>query len=136
MYRRHNMNKILYWFIVISLLVPLVASTAKANSGLIAVASDEKNQPANVSSEAARCEYYMIFDSKGKLMGVIDNPYKDASGGAGTSAANFLGDKGITVVIAESFGGKMTSAMKSRDITFYKLKGKADDAVKEVLKLK
>ncbi len=130
------MKKILYWFIVISLLIPVMAGTAEANSGLIAVASDEKTQPANVSSQAARCTYYMIFDSEGKLMDVIDNPYKDASGGAGTSTGNFLGDKGVTVVVAESFGSKMINAMKSKGITFYELKGKADDAVKEVLKLK
>ncbi len=136
MYRRYNMKKILYWGLILTLLVPVVAGASDVSSGLIAVASDEKTQPANVSSEAARCEYYMIFDSEGKLMDVIDNPYKDASGGAGTSAANFLGDKGVTVVIAESFGGKMTSAMKSKGITFYELKGKADDAVKEVVKLK
>ena len=130
------MKRIFYWFIVISLLVPVVAGTAEANTGLIAVASDEKIQPANVSSQAARCAYFMIFDSKGKLMDVIDNPFKDESGGAGTSAANFLGDKGVTVVVAESFGGKMINAMKSKGIIFYELKGKADDAVKEVLKLK
>jgi predicted Fe-Mo cluster-binding NifX family protein len=111
-----------------------VAGTAEANSGLIAVSVDEKTQPANVSSQAARCAYYMIFDSEGKLMDVIANPNKDASGGAGSSAANFLGDKGATVVVAESFGNKMINAMKSKGIMFYELKGKADDAVKEVLK--
>jgi len=83
------MKRIFYCFIVISLLVPVVAGTAEANPGLIAVASDEKTQPANVSSQAARCEYYIIFN-----------------------------------------------AMKGKGIMFYELKGKADDAVKEVLKLK
>ncbi|MEN8264996.1 MAG: NifB/NifX family molybdenum-iron cluster-binding protein [Nitrospirota bacterium] len=130
------MKKIFYWFLVISILLPAAASAADVKSGLIAVSVDEKTQPANVSSQAARCAYYMIFDNEGKLMDVIDNPYKDASGGAGTSAGNFLGDKGVTVVVAEGFGGKMINAMKSKGITFYELKGKADDAVKEVLKLK
>ena len=130
------MKKILYWFIVISLFMPVAAGAADLNSGLIAVSVDEKSQPANVSSQAARCKYYMIFDSEGKLMDVIDNPNKDASGGAGSSAASFLGNKGVTIVVAESFGGKMINAMKNKGITFYELKGKADDAVKEVLKLK
>ena len=40
------------------------------------------------------------------------------------------------VLFTESFGGKMINAMKNKGITFYELKGKADDAVKEVLKLK
>ena len=68
-------------------------------------------------------------------MDVIDNPHKDVSGGAGTSTVNFLRDKGVTVVVAESFGDKMINAMKSKGITFYEFKGKADDAVKKVLKL-
>ena len=129
------MKKILYWFIVISLLIPVMAGTAEANSSLIAGASEGKTQPANVSSQAARCAYYMIFDSEGKLMDVIDNPYKDATGGAGSSAANFLGDKGVIVVVAESFGNKMINAMKSKSIKFIEFKGKADAAVKEILKL-
>ncbi len=130
------MKTIFYWFIVISLLVSVVVGTAEANSGLIAVASDERTQPANVSSQAARCAYYMIFDSEGKLMDVIDNPYKGENGGAGPSAANFLGNKGVIVVVAENFGSKMINAMKSKGIKFTKFKGIAGDAVKEVLKPK
>lgn len=130
------MKKIFYLFLVISILLPAAASAADVKSGLIAVSVDEKTQPANVSSQAARCAYYMIFDSEGKLMDVIDNPFKGENGGAGPSAANFLGNKGVTVVVAENFGSKMINAMKSKGITFYELKGKADDAVKEVLKLK
>lgn len=130
------MKKIFCWFIVISLFVPVAAGSAEANTGLIAVASDEKTQHARISSRAARCEYYIIFDSEGKPLDIIDNPYKDVSGGAGTSTVNFLRDKGVTVVVAESFGDKMINAIKSKGITFYEFKGKADDAVKEVLKLK
>jgi predicted Fe-Mo cluster-binding NifX family protein len=134
MYRRCEMKKIFYWFLVISLLIPVAAGAADVNAGLIAVSVDEKTQPANVSSQAARCAYYMIFDSKGKLMDVIDNPYKEASGGAGTSAANFLGNKGVTIVVAESFGNKMINAMKSKGIKYTEFKGIAGDAVKEVIK--
>ena len=69
------MKKIFCWFIAISLFVPVAAGAAEANTGLIAVASDEKTQPARISSQAARCAYYMIFDSEGKLMDVVDNPF-------------------------------------------------------------
>ncbi len=128
------MKKIFYWFLVISLLVPVAAGAADVNSRLIAVSVDEKTQPANVSSQAARCKYYVIFDSEGKLMDVIDNPYKDTGGSAGPSAVNFLSNKGVTIVVAESFGGKMINAMKSKGIEFYEFSGKADAAVREVLK--
>ena len=130
------MRWIFYCFLVISLLVPVAVGAAKVASGLIAVSVDEKTQSANVSSQAARCAYYMIFNNKGILLEVTDNPIKDSSGGAGTSAANFLGNKGVTVVVAETFGNKMINAMKSKGIKFVEFKGTAGNAVKEVLKPK
>jgi predicted Fe-Mo cluster-binding NifX family protein len=130
------MKKIFYWWLVITLLIPVLTNSAEVISGLIAVSVDEKTQPTNVSTQAARCAYYMIFDSKGKLLDVIDNPFTEESGGAGTSAANFLGSKGVTVVVAERFGNKMVNAMKSKGIEFFEFKGRAGDAVKEALKPK
>ena len=130
------MRCIFYCFLAISFLTPVIVNSAEVASGLIAVSVDEKTQSANVSSQAARCAYYIIFDNKGKLLEVIDNPIKDARSGAGTSAANFLDNKGIAVVVAETFGNKMINAMKSKGIKFVEFKGRADNAVKEALKLK
>jgi len=123
------MKKIFYWFLVILFLVPVAAGVSEMTSGMIAVSVDEKIQPVNVSSQAARCAYYMIFDNKGKFLEFVDNPIKDVHGGAGTSAANFLGNKGVTVVIAEDFGYKMINALESNGIKFIEFKGIADDAV-------
>ena len=99
----------------------------------IAVASNNKNTTSNVAAMAGRSPYYLIFDSTGKLAEVIENPYKDSRGGAGPSTANFLAEKGVTIVIAETFGGKMINAMKSKGMTHFKFKGIANDAVKKVL---
>ncbi|MCK5421484.1 MAG: hypothetical protein KAJ08_04935 [Deltaproteobacteria bacterium] len=99
----------------------------------IAVASNNKNTTSNVAAMAGRSPYYLIFDSTGKLSEVIENPYKDSRGGAGPSTANFLAEKGVTIVIAETFGGKMINAMKSKGMTHFEFKGIANDAVKKVL---
>ena len=99
----------------------------------IAVASNNKNATSHVGTTAGRSPYYLIFDSTGKLAEVIENPYKDARGGAGPSTANFLAEKGVTIVIAETFGGKMINAMKSKGMTHFEFKGIANDAVKKVL---
>ena len=130
------MKKIFYWVLAISLLMPVATGAVEMDSGLIAVSVDEKTQPANVSSQAARCVFYMIFDDKGNLLDVADNPFKGARSGAGLSAANFLGSKGVTVVVAEGFGTKMINALESNGIKFIEFKGIADDAVEEVLKQK
>ena len=99
----------------------------------IAVASNNKNKTSNVGTTAGRSPYYLIFDSTGKLVEVIENPYKDVRGGAGPSTANFLAEKGVTIIIAETFGGKMINAMKSKGMTHFEFKGIANDAVKKVL---
>ena len=99
----------------------------------IAVASNNKNTTSNVAAMAGRSPYYLIFDSTGKLAEVMENPYKDARGGAGPSTANFLAEKGVTIVIAETFGVKMINAMKSKGMTHFEFKGIANDAVKKVL---
>ena len=102
----------------------------------IAVASNNKESTSNVSSLAGRCPYYIIFDSTGKFVEVIENPYKDVRGGAGSSTADYLAEKRVTMVIAETFGGKMINAMKSKGITYYEFEGIASDAVKTILKSK
>ena len=132
------MKRRIFWSIVIPLLVSVMAYSAEMNKVKIAVASSGKTVTASVSDLAAHCPYYLIFDRAGKLREVIDNPYKDVSGGAGPSAADFLAQKGVTIVIAETFGYKMINAMKENAITYYnyKLEGSAEDAVKRVLKLK
>ena len=85
---------------------------------------------------AGRSPYYLIFDSTGTLIEVTENPYKDVRGGAGSSTANFLDEKGVSIVIAGTFGGKMVNAMKSKGMTYFEFKGIATDAVKKVLNSK
>ena len=71
------MKRIFCWSLVLSILVPVLSGAADITPVLIAVSVDEKTQPANVSSQAARCAYFMMFDSKGKLLNVVDNPQYD-----------------------------------------------------------
>jgi len=69
------------------------------------------------------------------LIESIDNPYRDARRGAGPSAANFLAQRGVTMIIAGNFGWKMINTLKNKGITHFEFKGCVDDAVKRVLKL-
>ena len=111
----------------------LFAVMVNAAEMRFAVASSDKTAEASVSNEAAKCPYYLIFDSKGELTEVIDNPYKNASGGAGPSAANFLAQRGVTIVIAGSFGSKMINALESKGVVHFESKGSVGDAVKKAL---
>ena len=127
------MKRISFLSLAMLFLVSAVTYAGQEVVTKIAVASNNKNKTSNVGTTAGRSPYYLIFDSTGKLVEVIENPYKDVRGGAGPSTANFLAEKGVTIIIAETFGGKMINAMKSKGMTHFEFKGIANDAVKKVL---
>ena len=127
------MKRIVFIGLAFLLLCPVMSNAANTEKIKIAVASGDKTSKASVSNKAAKCPYYLIFDSKGRLTEVIDNPYGDASRGAGPSAANFLAQKGVTIVIAGNFGSKMINTLKNKGITHFEFKGRVNDAVKSVL---
>jgi len=127
------MKRISFLSLIMLFLVSAVTYAGQEDGVKIAVASDNKNATSHVGTIAGRSPYYLMFDSTGKLAEVIENPYKNARGGAGPSTANFLAEKGVTIVIAETFGGKMINAMKRKGMTHFEFKGIANDAVKKVL---
>ena len=100
---------------------------------IIAAASDGETLKATVSHTAARCPYFLIVDSKGKLLEAVENPYQDTKGGAGVSAANFLAEKNVTVVIAGNCGSKMKNALEAQEITFFKFVGIVEEAILKIL---
>lgn len=100
---------------------------------IIAAASDGETLKAAVSHTAARCSYFLIVDSKDKLLEAVENPYQDTRGGAGVSAANFLAEKKVTVVIAGNCGSKMKSALEAQEITFFKFVGTVEEAILKIL---
>ena len=128
------MKRIVLVGLAFLLFCPVMGNSADLEKMKIAVASCDKTAKASVSNEAAKCPYYLMFDSKGEMTEVIDNPYGDASRGAGPLAANFLAQKGVTIVIAGNFGSKMINTLKNKNITHFEFKGRVDEAVKRVLK--
>ena len=129
------MKRIVFISLAILLLCPVMVNAGELEKMKIAVAASSKTAKASVSNMAAKCPYYLIFNNKGELIEVIDNPYRDASGGAGPSAANFLAQRDIDIIVAGSFGSKMIDALRNSGKTHFEFKGRVDDAVKSVLKL-
>ena len=129
------MKRMVFISLAILLLCPVMVNAGELEKMKIAVAASSKTAKASVSNMAAKCPYYLIFNNKGELIEVIDNPYRDASGGAGPSAANFLAQRDIDIIVAGSFGSKMIDALRNSGKTHFEFKGRVDDAVKSVLKL-
>jgi predicted Fe-Mo cluster-binding NifX family protein len=105
-----------------------------ADPAKIAVAAEGQAPSSQVSAVAARCPYFLLFDEKGTFVEAVANPHKDAPGGAGAQAVEFLAGKGATVVIAGAFGQKMVGAMQAKGMRYVEFKGSAADAMKQALK--
>jgi predicted Fe-Mo cluster-binding NifX family protein/outer membrane lipoprotein-sorting protein len=127
------MKKTLFLILVILSIVPVMVCAAGKDAVKIAVAANGKDATASISNKAGKCLYYLVFDGTGELIEVVDNPYKDVEKGAGAQAVVFLAGKGVTVVIAETFGGKMIEAMRGNSTDYFQLKGVVLDGVKAVL---
>ena len=122
--------------VMVVFLLMLVAVCAFAGEkAKIAVAANDKTPSAAVSKQAGLAPFFLFFDGKGKMTEAIENPYKDKEG-AGKSVAELLGNKGVTVVVAEEFGGQIVEVMKGKGIKAVAFKGSAEEAVKKVLQPK
>ena len=127
------MKKTLFLILVILSLLPVIANAAGKDAVKIAVASNGKDATASISNKAGQCPYYLIFNGTGEVIEVVDNPHTNTISGAGTQIANFLADKGVTLIIAKTFDEKMIEAMRSKSMDYFQLKGEVLDAVKTVL---
>jgi len=106
-----------------------------AEKAKVAVAANDKTPQAAVSGQAGAAPFFIFFDSKGKFLEATENPYKGKEG-AGKSVAEYLAGKGVSVVVAEGFGGPIVDLMKSKGIKAVTFKGSAQEAVKNVLQPK
>lgn len=122
--------------LVSMLLLISIAVFAEQKPVLIAVASDGKTADSNVSGLAGRAPYYLLFDAAGNFVEVLDNPYKNARGGAGPSVINFLVQKDVTFTVAGTFGQNMISMMDRNGIKRLAFKGAVSDAVAKARTLK
>ena len=122
--------------LVVVLVMLVVAMLAFAGEkAKIAVAANDKTPSAAVSKQAGLAPFFLFFEGKGKMTEAIENPYKDKEG-AGKSVAELLGNKGVTVVVAEEFGGQIVEVMKGKGIKAVASKGSAEEVVKKVLQPK
>ena len=89
----------------------------------IAVASEGKDPSSPVSLRAGRAPYYLIFED-GKLVKVIENPFRFGGGGAGFGIAQMLYEEGVKLVIAGHFGPNVLAFLREKGIHFKEVSGK------------
>jgi len=99
-----------------------------------AIASNGKDKNSDISDQAGRARYYLVFDASGKILEVIDNPFRTGGGGAGYGVAKMLADKGVGAIVAGDFGPKMIDAMGQRNLQYSTASGKVGDYAQGALK--
>lgn len=82
----------------------------------IAIAALGKKPESEISDQAGRSPYYLIFNEQGALLETLKNPFARGGGGAGFGVAKMLADKGVEVTVAGEFGPKMTAALQERGL--------------------
>jgi predicted Fe-Mo cluster-binding NifX family protein len=98
----------------------------------IAVAAYQKSQTSEISVQAGRAPFFLIFDERGALLEILKNPFSVGGGGAGFGVAKMLGDKQVQVVIAGKFGSNMIDSLKEKGIHTYEMKGIAKEALANI----
>ncbi len=100
----------------------------------IAVALKGTTAQSEVDSRFGRCAYFLFYDTETEAHSVLKNPAGQASGGAGTQAAQWLADQDAQVVIAAEFGPKAISALDSGGLQTYLVgAGTGEQAVEDFL---
>ena len=94
----------------------------------IAIASLGKDINSEISAEAGRSPYYLIFEDK-ELIEVWKNIFSIGGGGAGTSIAKVMSDKKVDKIISAAIGEKMLAGLTEKNINYEKKTG----VVKDVL---
>jgi len=97
----------------------------------IAIASLGEEISSEISPQAGRAPFYLIFNNK-KLEEVWKNPFNIGGGGAGFSVAKIIADKKVDKVIAGRIGDKMEDALRDKNISFLEVDGLIEEKLSQL----
>lgn len=103
----------------------------------IAVSTDGQDLGSRVSPVFGRCPYFVMIEMEDNEIinfQVLENPAISQSSGAGTAAAQLVGDEGAEVIISGAVGPRAFTALKKWDILIYRAEpGSVEENVGKML---
>jgi predicted Fe-Mo cluster-binding NifX family protein len=78
----------------------------------VAITSTGNSSDSLMDPRFGRCAFFAIYDRSTKTLDFIENPNKEASGGAGPATLNLIAEQGVQQVIAPAFGKKVKPLME------------------------
>jgi predicted Fe-Mo cluster-binding NifX family protein len=95
----------------------------------IAITSEGNTLNAQIDSRFGRCSYFAIYDTETKQTEFLENPAKEASGGAGPAAVQFVAKQDVRKIVAGEFGGKTVPLFQSLNIEMINESGKTIEQI-------
>lgn len=95
----------------------------------IAITSEGNSLSSLMDDRFGRCAFFAIYDNVTKETVFFPNPGKDASGGAGPAAVQFVAKLGAKKIVAAEFGGKTLPLLQSLGIEMITESGKTIEEI-------
>jgi len=98
---------------------------------LICITSQGDNLDSEIDPRFGRCSYFIFYDTESKKYEVVPNKWKEAMGGAGIQAAQFVLEKGAKKVITGHLGPKAEAVFKAANIEVIQTSGKVKEIIEK-----
>jgi len=85
----------------------------------ICISSSGTDLDSNVDPRFGRCPYFIIYDTDIDKFEYFENESRNAMGGAGIQAAQFVVNKGISTVISGAIGPNSFKVFNAANINIY-----------------
>ncbi len=85
----------------------------------ICISSTGPNLDSSVDPRFGRCQYFLIVDEKGELIKSVPNQGVQAMRGAGITAAQFVADEKVQVIITGNIGPNAFGVLQTSGIKIY-----------------
>ena len=102
------------------------------NTVKIIITASSASLDAEFDPRFGRCAYFLAMDTETMAWEAFPNPGINASGGAGTQAAQFVAKQKVAAVISGDFGPNASSALNAAGILMYLNKG--NGSIQEIVK--
>ncbi|WP_028845519.1 NifB/NifX family molybdenum-iron cluster-binding protein [Thermodesulfovibrio thiophilus] len=99
----------------------------------ICITSEGKDLNSQIDSRFGRCKYFIIYDTETMQYEALENSWKEAIGGAGIQAAQFVVQKGAKKVITGRVGSNAEMVLKKAGVSIFDFEGKVTEAIKKLM---
>lgn len=96
---------------------------------IVCITAQGDSLDSEIDPRFGRCSYFIFYDTETKNHEIFPNKWKEAMGGAGTQAAQFVLEKGAKKVVTGNLGPRAEAIFKMAGIEVILISGKVKDVI-------